>query len=92
MMEFQQICIRIMGNMIINVKQITLALKYAMELKYRRASLFAVDTSYYFGPRIPDSKIKRRHILTRSLVFRTNFSKQMSKFADKRLPIMYYIL
>ncbi len=43
-------------------------LVYRQVNKYRRASLFAVDTSYNFGPRILNSHIKR-HILTRNLLF-----------------------
>ncbi len=51
----------------------------------RWASLFAVDTSHYFGQRILNSKIKE-HILTRNLAFKANVSnvnKRIRRYKDR---------
>ncbi len=56
---------------------------FVIKIRYRCASLFAVDTSCYFGPRILNSQIKR-HILTRNLALLTIFQMRISKFADKK--------
>ncbi len=61
-------------------------------IKFRCASLFAVDTSCYFGPRILNSQIKR-HILTRNFVLFNNISKcekansQIKKTADNEVHL-----
>jgi len=59
--------------------------------QYRRASLFAVDTSRYFGPRMMNAQIKR-HILTRNLAFRLILRSQKSEFADAKTACALLLL